>query len=285
MTDRSGYEAGRQGRDASGPLVSVVLTTRDRPHLLPVALRCFQHQTYTNRELVVVDDGLDHPANVSSLPPEVVRVVRVPPGTPLGVKLNYGVDAARGRLCMKMDDDDWYAPEYLATSVNAFLESERLFCRPTLVFHLGFLFFELRSWRIHLSVDDNAPGATLLFAKSDWRRRPFRPVPTDEDAWFYRDQVLAGATILPVDSLETFVAIRHRGHRGTFGHTWTYQLDGSTLEQYLTSRPVYHLPPEDLFPEWALRVYRGIHDDLVAQETEDAADAGTSELYAPPRAQ
>lgn len=255
------------------PLVSVVLTTRDRPHLLPVALRCFAQQTYPNRELIVVDDGLDHPVEVASLPTEGARVLRVPPGTPLGVKLNHGVDAARGRLCMKMDDDDWYAPEYLATSVDALLESERRFCRPAVVFHMGFLFFELKSWRIHRSTEQNAPGATLLFAKSDWRRRPFRPVPTDEDAWFYRDQVRAGAVPLTIDALGTFIAIRHRGHRGTFGHTWTYQLDGSTLEQYLTMRPAYHRTPEQLFPDWALRVYRGIHDDLVAQDAEDSAVA------------
>ncbi|MGE0133812.1 MAG: glycosyltransferase family 2 protein [Dehalococcoidia bacterium] len=256
---------------ASGPAVSVVLTTRDRPHLLPIALRCFAHQTYPHRELVVVDDGVDHPADVSSLPAESVRIVRVPAGTPLGVKLNYGVDAARGRLCMKMDDDDWYAPEYLATSVDALLESERRVCRPTVVFHMGFLFFELGTWQLHESTPYNAPGATLLFAKDDWRRRPFRPVPTDEDAWFYRDQIRAGATALTIDSRETFIAIRHRGHRGTFGHTWTYQLDGRTLEQYLTSRPLYHRPPEQLIPEWALRVYRGIHNDLAAQRAEVAA--------------
>jgi len=257
--------------------VSVVLTTRDRPHLLPVALACFRHQTYADRELVVVDDGEDPPADVSSLPSDVVRVVRVPSGTPLGVKLNYGVDAARGRLCMKMDDDDWYAPEYLATSVDALLESERRVCRPTIVFHLGFLFFELRTWQIHESSQRNAPGATLLFAKNDWRRRPFRPVPNDEDSWFYRDQVLAGSIPLVIDSKETFVAIRHRGHRGTFGHTWNYQIDGRTLEEYLTSRPVYRRTPEQLFPDWALRIYRGIHDDLVAQEAADTVV--TSEPY------
>jgi hypothetical protein len=105
-----------------------------------------------------------------------------------------------------------------------------------------------------------------LFSKDDWRRRPFRPLPTDEDAWFYRDQIKAGAVPLPIDSRETFVAVRHRGHRGTFGHTWTYQLDGSTLEDYLTTRPVYEKTPEELFPDWALKVYRAIHEDLATPE-------------------
>ena len=33
----------------------------------------------------------------------------------LGTKLNLGCEAARGKICMKMDDDDWYAPRYLET--------------------------------------------------------------------------------------------------------------------------------------------------------------------------
>jgi glycosyltransferase involved in cell wall biosynthesis len=246
------------------PLVSVVLTTRDRPHLLPIALACFRHQTYPNRELIVVDDGEAFPVDLGD-GADGGRVVRLRPGTPLGIKLNHGVEAANGRLCMKMDDDDWYAPAYLETSVNALLQSQRVACRPTVVFHMGFLFFDLRTWRVHESIPNNMPGATLLFSKDDWRRRPFRPLPTDEDTWFYRDQIGAGGVLLTIDSKETFVAIRHHGHRGTFGHTWNYQLDGSTLEDYVTHRPLYRKKPEQLFPDWALEVYARIHEDLVAE--------------------
>ncbi|MGE0059189.1 MAG: glycosyltransferase family 2 protein [Dehalococcoidia bacterium] len=246
------------------PLVSVVLTTRDRPQLLPIALACFQHQSYQNRELIVVDDGDQFPVSDADLPSGSDRIIRVPSGTPLGIKLNHGCNTARGRLIMKMDDDDWYAPTYLETSVNALIETQRVACQPAIVFHMGFLFFELKTWQIHQSIESNAPGATLLFAKNDWQRRPFRPVPTDEDAWFYRDQVRAGSRFLTIDSIETFVAIRHRGHRGTFGHTWTYQLDGSTLEHYLTMRPIYKKTPEEMFPDWALTTYRSIHNELNA---------------------
>src|SRR5262249_54404428 len=144
------------------------------------------------------------------------------------------------------------------------LESERTICRPTLVFHMGFLFFELGPWQIRESIEFNAPGATLLFARDDWRRRPFRPVGNDEDTWFYRDQVVSGTQILTIDSKETFVAIRHRGHAGTFGHTWTHQFDGSTLENYLSQRPLYSKSPEQLLPEWAVKVYRSIHEDLAS---------------------
>ncbi len=254
-----------------GPLVSVVLTTRDRPHLLPVALACFEHQTYKNRELIIVDDGSEYP--MSQLASSSIRILHVPTGMPLGIKLNTGVDAARGSLVMKMDDDDWYAPSYLETSVSALLQSQREVCQPTVVFHMGFLFFELKTWQLHESIDNNAPGATLLFSKDQWRRRPFRPLPTDEDTWFYRDQIRFGAVPLTIDSKETYIAIRHSGHQGTLGHTWRHQLDGSTLEQYLTSRPLYRKAPEELLPQWVLEIYRRIHDEL--NHAESAAGPGT----------
>lgn len=47
----------------SYPLVSVILTTRDRFRLLSIALACYSHQTYRERELIVVDDGDRFPAD------------------------------------------------------------------------------------------------------------------------------------------------------------------------------------------------------------------------------
>ena len=45
----------------------MVLTTRNRPRFLQVALACYQHQTYPLRELIVVDDGDQLPADESSV--------------------------------------------------------------------------------------------------------------------------------------------------------------------------------------------------------------------------
>jgi glycosyltransferase involved in cell wall biosynthesis len=80
------------------PLISVVMATRDRPRLLPVALACYQHQTYPRRELIVVDDGDEFPADAALVAAAGGRLIRVAPGTPLGTKLNAGVEAAKGRF-------------------------------------------------------------------------------------------------------------------------------------------------------------------------------------------
>ena len=120
------------GAVADRPLVSVVIATRDRPRLLSIALACYQHQTYANRELIVVDDGLTAPADASAVEAAGGRLIRVEPGTSLGTKLNRGVQAARGRFCQKMDDDDWYAPTFIETMVRSVHESWTVVRRPTL---------------------------------------------------------------------------------------------------------------------------------------------------------
>lgn len=118
----------------------MILTTRDRPNLVPVAIACYRHQTYPHRELIVVDDGERFPVDQSALDSVGGRVIRVPTGTPLGTKLNRGVEAARGVLCQKMDDDDWYAPDFLASMVSTLMQSRQKFCAPAFAFMMPFLF-------------------------------------------------------------------------------------------------------------------------------------------------
>src|SRR4051794_28154272 len=101
------------------PLVSVVLATHERPAFLPLALACYRQQTYPNRELIVVDDGADYPVAAADVAACGGRLLRYEPGTPLGAKINLGLRQAAGPLCLKMDDDDWYAPDFLNTLVAA----------------------------------------------------------------------------------------------------------------------------------------------------------------------
>jgi glycosyltransferase involved in cell wall biosynthesis len=90
----------------TAPLVSVILTTHERPHFLPTALACYRHQTYLPRELIVVDDSQDE-IDSGAIAAEGGRLIRMNPGTPLGVKFHQGLSEARGSVCQTMDDDDW----------------------------------------------------------------------------------------------------------------------------------------------------------------------------------
>jgi peroxiredoxin len=254
------------------PLVSVILTTRDRPGFLRFALTCYERQTYPNRELIVVDDGDRSPADPQLVAAAGGRLVRATPGTPIGAKLNLGLEGARGVLCQKMDDDDWYAPAYIETMVTNLLESWREACRPTVAFVTPFLFFEVARWEIRRSLDRNVPGATLFFRRADWALHPFRALPGDEDLWFFLDQTGAGAIPLVIDQPELFLAVRHRGSQRERGHTWVNQWDNRPLEDYLLERPLHTRSPEQMLPSWALSFYRELRADLLsASEARDQA--------------
>jgi glycosyltransferase involved in cell wall biosynthesis len=250
------------------PLVSVILTTRDRPRLLALALSYYRYQTYPRRELIVVDDGEFFPADRESIEALDGRLIRMPPGTPLGDKLNAGVEQANGAFCQKMDDDDWYAPTYTERMTAAVLASHQVVCRPTIAFLMPFLFFEVGRWEIRQSRGNNAPGATLFFSRDAWEMRQFRPLFQDEDVWFFLDHFRLGASILPVRAWEYFLAVRHRGSTGDRGHIWIQQQDGSTLEDYLKQRPLHSRQPEDLLPDFALKVYRQLQEELLVKESE-----------------
>ncbi len=250
----------------SMPLVSVVLTTRDRPRFLAIALRCYDEQTYPNRELIVVDDGSDYPVDETLIRKFGGRLLRTPAGTSIGAKLNTGIENARGPLCQKMDDDDWYSPRFLDVMIARRAEAMSDVCAPTLTFVMPFLFFELKPWEIRRSVPYNAPGATLMFDRDDWRERPFRDLPQDEDVWFFRDHRRLGRESTPVTDAEIFLAIRHHGVAGDRGHTWTNQHGNRTLEEYLQTRPLHERQATDILPEWAVAAYREIRADMMVAE-------------------
>ena len=240
------------------PKVSMILTTRDRPRFMEMAFACFRHQTYPNRELIVVDDGDQQPVDEQAARHVGATLIRVEPGTPLGDKLNIGCDAASGFLCQKMDDDDWYGPDFEVTMVQALLGRWTDSCKPCLGIVTPFRFFNLPSWEVRQTPAGNVPGATLIFPRQDWLEYPFRSLPGDEDVWFFLDHMAHGATIARVPATEHYMAIRHRGLHTERGHTWVNQWTGQALEDDLLGLDLVPGGPEALLPRWAIEFYQGM---------------------------
>lgn len=242
------------------PHISVILATRDRPRFLPLALACYQQQTWPihDRELLVVDDGERHPVAEADVTAAGGRLVRVPPGTPLGSKLNAGIAEAHGRFIQKMDDDDWYAPTFLAEMQATLMEAWQDRCRPTLLFLSPFLFFSLADWELRRSVPNHLPGATLHFPRTLWEEQPFRPLFGDEDTWFLLDHQRRGVARLTCPARDAFLAVRHTAVTADRSHTWTHQMSGSLLEDYTSKLEQDPRAPDALLPPWAVTAYQRI---------------------------
>jgi glycosyltransferase involved in cell wall biosynthesis len=106
------------------PLVSVVLPTRDREHLVGGAVESILAQTLGDLELLVVDDGsTDDTQEVlasHARGDQRVRVLRV--GTPGGCNAarNHALSQVRGRYVAMLDDDDLALPQRLEKTVARF---------------------------------------------------------------------------------------------------------------------------------------------------------------------
>ncbi|MGD9602573.1 MAG: glycosyltransferase family 2 protein [Gammaproteobacteria bacterium] len=106
--------------------VSVVLPTYKRAHLLGQAVRSVLDQTYTNLELIVVDDNSpdDTAAVVRAFDDPRVRYVRNDPNLKLPRALNRGFSLAQGDYLTWTSDDNLYAPQAIARMVNALERTE-----------------------------------------------------------------------------------------------------------------------------------------------------------------
>lgn len=96
-----------------GPLLSVIVRTKDRPRLLQEALASLARQTYRRAEVVIVNDGGASPELPADHPLEL-RLVELESNRGRGPAADAGIAAARGDAITFLDDDDLVEPEHLA---------------------------------------------------------------------------------------------------------------------------------------------------------------------------
>jgi glycosyltransferase involved in cell wall biosynthesis len=211
--------------------VSCIVATCDRPRFLAQALKNYSLQTCPDTELIVVDDGQQ---SVADLCAEIanVRHIRLTQKTHLGTKMNIGIEAAKGDILQKLDDDDYYGPDFLS------LASERLnssdnpcalvawCCFAVLIAGQGRLFHSGHGWQA---------GGTLRFHRELWKQNPFRDIASSEDSLFIKDNQ---PEILRVCAADQYMLVRHGANtwKAVRDHAGTY-----TVEKYFSG--------QDLFPK------------------------------------
>ncbi|MEM6579673.1 MAG: glycosyltransferase [Pseudomonadota bacterium] len=104
----------------SKPLVSIVLPTYNRAHLLEQAIRSVLTQTYTALELIVVDDNSPDTTHeiVQRIKDTRVRYVKNDPNLKLPRALNRGFSIASGAYLTWTSDDNLMAPTAIEKMVQ-----------------------------------------------------------------------------------------------------------------------------------------------------------------------
>ena len=102
--------------DAGPPCVTVVVLSYNRPALLEAALQSIEAQTYSNRDVLVID-------NKSGSSPQIRKIVTAFPGVALISNdsnrgftggMNQGIAAARGEYVYLTEDDIELSPDCLS---------------------------------------------------------------------------------------------------------------------------------------------------------------------------
>jgi glycosyltransferase involved in cell wall biosynthesis len=211
------------------------MATKDRPRFVRQAVRYFQRQSYPDKELILVDDGRQPVEDVLCEDPRI-RYIRLAERTTLGAKLNIGIEACQGSIIQKLDDDDYYAPEFLNVTVAAITDEDpqqtiaACDCFLILIAATGKLVFSGYGW---------SAGPTLCFHRRLWEKQPFRNVPRAVDWWFLKDH---SPRRVRIQQPELFILVRH-----DLGHVWTSMKDADVTD-YFSRQKAYARTLRDVIP-------------------------------------
>lgn len=220
-------------------LISCILATCDRRPFFEQALRTFSQRTYREAELIVVDDG-DVPVGDLCAGMDDVRYLRLKERIPAGTKMNLGIEAARGDILQKLDDDDYYGSDFLATASARLLASDHpramaaWCCFAVLIAGEPGIFYSGHGWQA---------GGTLCFRRALWEQHRFRETfeaNPSFDSLFIRD---TQAEILRVCAPDQYMLVRHGGN------TWHRIRSAGRIygvEEYFRQRAIYPKALEEL---------------------------------------
>lgn len=208
------------GHEPPLPTVAGILLSM-RPERVPEAVRRFAAQTYPRKELVVgchrfsADAIADVVREVEgSLP---IRVMEFDESFSLGRCLNAAIEETPASLIAKIDDDDFYGPNYLEDAVQA----NRYAGAPLVGKGATFIYLESRGETllrrpniVDRFYDGSPSGASLVFERSVWERIPFPHRTLGEDLAFVEAAKLLGLRPYATSPYE-FVY-----YRGVSGNTW-----------------------------------------------------------------
>lgn len=124
------------------PLVSVIIATYKRSHSLGKAINSLCQQTYTNVEIIVVDDSANEFENDltrctvdSSGIDKAIKYIKNDFNMGSGETRNIGIRNARGDYVTFLDDDDIYLPNKIENQITHMLDQKSDYCITDLMLY------------------------------------------------------------------------------------------------------------------------------------------------------
>lgn len=198
-----------------------IITSTNRESFLNNILNNYLSQSYPIKELIIIinNDNIDSDDwNEKIKDYRDIKLFKLPENYSLGRCLNYGVENSKYSYISKFDDDDYYAPNYLIDSINAFKYTNAsvvgkysiyayLESSNTLV---------LRYPNSENRYMDYVAGSTLTFKKEIFSKIKFTDVSKSEDTLFLKAVKDKGFKIYALDRFNHAIIRR----KDTNTHSW-----------------------------------------------------------------
>mgnify|MGYP005844005933 CR=1 FL=1 len=163
---------------AQTPLISVIVPTHNRGHLIKRAIESILNQTFQDFEVIVVDDGSTDSTEevIKKINNNKVVYVKHDSNKGASAARNTGIKNSRGKYIAFLDSDDIWLKDKLEKQLNEF----NLSSPDTAVVHCGVQYIDyktqqpLTQWIIREDVNKNifnnfgaAPGTPTMLIRKD----------------------------------------------------------------------------------------------------------------------
>ncbi len=197
-----------------------------RPGFADRVAQMLKAQTHENLHVIYVAHGPDHDLDAvrrSFASLESVTILQLfDANAPLGEALNLALDHCKTDLVAKIDDDDFYGPNYIRSAVSAFhyngcdnvgiVGKARAYCYVEDANVLALRFSAAHENNIR----DRVYGSTIFWSRRALSDQRFILANTGEDSQFYVDAAKRGVKIYSTESAD-YLCIRYAAPGA---HTW-----------------------------------------------------------------
>ncbi|MDN3019616.1 glycosyltransferase [Paenibacillus sp. BSR1-1] len=199
-----------------------IITSTIREENIDNVFKNYQQQTWKDKELIVIlnKDTMDIDKWIKKAKKyRNVQVYQLHENATLGDCLNFGIRKAKYDIIAKFDDDDYYGPDYIKSSMDVFNHENVSIIGKNSVY----IYFKNKKALVHVSgaensISDTVAGATLMFKKEVFQHVQFEKVNRAEDYFFLEQCKEKGYNIYSTDRYH-FAVIRQEAEK----HTWKIQ--------------------------------------------------------------
>ncbi|MCE7790949.1 glycosyltransferase [Salipaludibacillus sp. CUR1] len=201
-------------------MISAITCTM-REECMENVFKNYQSQNVAEKELIVIlnkntikiEDWKKYAESFTN-----VSVYQLDESFSLGACLNFGAEKAAYNIVAKMDDDDYYGPDYLSEAVKVF-ENEKIFIagkRAYYIYFEGSNHLRLLGANYQHKFVNHVAGATIIARKEVVQDVPFNDRETGTDTDFLKRCKQKGYKIYSI-SKHSFAVIRREDVQS---HTW-----------------------------------------------------------------